>query len=163
MSIADAGRSKARFYGVIENTPQSILTVLKAINPEGEVLGVCYEAGPCGYGLYRQLSGMGHDCEVVAPSLIPRRGSSRVKTDRRDKSDKPCGDATYSVVRQVFINGEIDDPGYADFYVDPDTGYVQQILSFHAKVTIEGETIPEWTETALFEYNVAVQWPDSSS
>ena len=84
VSIADAGRSKARFYGVIENTPQSILTVLKAINPEGEVLGVCYEAGPCGYGLYRQLSGMGHDCEVVAPSLIPRRGSSRVKTDRRD-------------------------------------------------------------------------------
>lgn len=44
----------------------------------------CYEAGPCGYGLRRQLLEMGHDCIVVAPSLIPVKAGDRVKTDRRD-------------------------------------------------------------------------------
>jgi transposase len=43
-----------------------------------------YEAGPCGYGLYRQLTELGHDCIVVAPSLIPLKSGDRVKTDRRD-------------------------------------------------------------------------------
>ena len=51
---------------------------------EGEVLLFCYEAGPCGYGLYRQLIILGHDCEVVAPSLIPQKPGDRIKTDRRD-------------------------------------------------------------------------------
>jgi transposase len=45
---------------------------------------VCYEAGPGGYELYRLLTSMGVDCEVVAPSLIPKGSSDRVKTDRRD-------------------------------------------------------------------------------
>jgi len=43
-----------------------------------------YEAGPCGYGLYRYLTGKGFACHVVAPSLIPRKAGDRVKTDRRD-------------------------------------------------------------------------------
>ncbi|MFH1570482.1 MAG: IS110 family transposase, partial [Gemmatimonadota bacterium] len=47
-------------------------------------LRFCYEAGPCGYDLYRQLTAMGHECMVVAPSLIPRRPGERIKTDRRD-------------------------------------------------------------------------------
>lgn len=47
-------------------------------------LRVCYEAGPTGYGLYRQLAGMGVRCQVVAPSLVPVRSGDRVKTDRRD-------------------------------------------------------------------------------
>jgi len=47
-------------------------------------LRVCYEAGPCGYGIQRHLSARGHDCVVVAPSLIPKRAGDRVKTDRRD-------------------------------------------------------------------------------
>jgi transposase len=47
-------------------------------------LRVCYEAGPCGFGLYRLLASMGVACDVVAPSLIPRRAGDRVKTDRRD-------------------------------------------------------------------------------
>ncbi|MGH8115180.1 MAG: IS110 family transposase, partial [Rhodanobacteraceae bacterium] len=49
-----------------------------------ETLHVCYEAGPTGYGLYRQVLGLGHECIVVAPSLIPRRPGDRVKTNRRD-------------------------------------------------------------------------------
>ena len=47
-------------------------------------LRFCYEAGPCGYGIQRQLSTAGHECVVVAPSLIPKRAGDRVKTDRRD-------------------------------------------------------------------------------
>lgn len=43
-----------------------------------------YEAGPCGYWLYRQLSAMGHVCYVVAPSLIPKKPGERIKTDKRD-------------------------------------------------------------------------------
>src|ERR1700750_1571622 len=46
--------------------------------------GFCYEAGPCGYGIQRQLIALKHDCIVVAPSLIPRRPGERIKTDRRD-------------------------------------------------------------------------------
>src|SRR6516165_10614504 len=44
----------------------------------------CYEAGPTGYGLYRQVRALGHDCIVVAPSLVPKRPGERVKTNRRD-------------------------------------------------------------------------------
>ena len=45
----------------------------------------CYEAGPCGYEVYRLLTAVGQDClVVVAPSLIPKKASDRVKTDRRD-------------------------------------------------------------------------------
>ena len=54
----------------------------------GEVsaLRACYEAGPCGFELHRLLSSMGVACDVVAPSLIPRRAGERVKTDKRDAS-----------------------------------------------------------------------------
>jgi transposase len=47
-------------------------------------LHFCYEAGPTGYGLYRQLRELSHDCVVVAPSLIPKKPGERVKTNRRD-------------------------------------------------------------------------------
>ena len=47
-------------------------------------LRVCYEAGSCGFELHRLLVSMGVACDVVAPSLIPRRAGDRVKTNRRD-------------------------------------------------------------------------------
>ena len=50
----------------------------------GEVLKVCYEAGPTGFGLCRRLREAGIDCIVVAPSLVPGKAGDRVKTDRRD-------------------------------------------------------------------------------
>jgi transposase len=51
---------------------------------DGCRLEFCYEAGACGYGIYRQLTELGHHCTVVAPSLIPMRPGDRIKTDRRD-------------------------------------------------------------------------------
>src|SRR4029078_202411 len=47
-------------------------------------LHICYEAGPTGYGLYRQIQALGHACLLVAPALIPKRPGERVKTNRRD-------------------------------------------------------------------------------
>ena len=67
----------------IPNEPKVIRRVFRKLARDGE-LRVCYEAGPCGYELYRQLQELGIDCKVVAPSLIPRRPGDRVKTDRRD-------------------------------------------------------------------------------
>ncbi len=47
-------------------------------------LTFCYEAGPTGYGLYRLIKALGHECVVVAPSLTPKKPGDRVKTNRRD-------------------------------------------------------------------------------
>lgn len=52
--------------------------------PRRSRLRVCYEAGPTGYALYWQLAALGVGCEVIAPSLIPRKPGERIKTDRRD-------------------------------------------------------------------------------
>ena len=59
-------------------------TLAAKLASHGWRLRFCYEAGPCGYGIQRQLSEAGHECVVVAPSLIPRKPGDRVKTDRRD-------------------------------------------------------------------------------
>jgi transposase len=84
VAVADAIGGKARFYGEIANTPEAIKKLVKQLCPDGEVISFCYEAGPCGYEIYRQISQLGHHCSVVAPSLIPTKPGERVKTDRRD-------------------------------------------------------------------------------
>lgn len=58
--------------------------LLRRLRGKATTLQVAYEAGPCGYGLYRYLTGKGVPCQVVAPSLIPRKAGDKVKTDRRD-------------------------------------------------------------------------------
>ena len=67
----------------IPNEPAAIKKTIKQI-AKGRTLRCCYEAGPCGYVLQRQLTGMGIECQVIAPSLIPQKPGDRVKTDRRD-------------------------------------------------------------------------------
>jgi transposase len=84
VGVARAGRGKPEYAGEIKNSVAAVRKLLRRLSPDGEVLQVCYEAGPCGYGLYRQIKSLGHDCEVVAPSLIPRKAGERMKTDRRD-------------------------------------------------------------------------------
>jgi transposase len=73
-----------RYYGEIMNTPEAIAKLVKKVAGKKDLTALCYEAGPCGYGVYRQLKGMGYRCDVVAPSLIPKKAGDRVKTDRRD-------------------------------------------------------------------------------
>ena len=57
--------------------------LLKRLASERKTLRFCYEAGPCEYGIQRQIASAGHECAVVAPSLIPRKPGARIKTDRR--------------------------------------------------------------------------------
>ena len=85
VAVAEEGRQgEVRFLGDIENTPEAVRRLVTRLAGKHRRLAFCYEAGPTGYGLQRQVSALGHDCAVVAPSLIPRRPGERVKTDRRD-------------------------------------------------------------------------------
>ena len=77
-------RGEIRFVGEIENSPATIERLSKKLARRYERLHVCFEAGPTGYELYRQILALGHDCMVVAPALIPKRAGERVKTNRRD-------------------------------------------------------------------------------
>jgi transposase len=70
--------------GVIGTRASDIDALLRKLQAKGGALHFAYEAGPCGYWLYRSLVHRGVPCAVVAPSLIPRKPGDRVKTDRRD-------------------------------------------------------------------------------
>ncbi len=83
VSIAEEGRGEPRYWGMISNTPEAIRKLVRKLG-ETRNLRVCYEAGPTGYGLYRLFLSLGIECEVIAPSLIPKKPGERVKTDRRD-------------------------------------------------------------------------------
>lgn len=85
VAIAEGGRGgEVRFLGDIGSDPGSVASMVAKLAKGGGNLHFCYEAGPTGYDLYRQIVGLGHDCAVVAPSLVPRRPGERVKTNRRD-------------------------------------------------------------------------------
>jgi transposase len=80
LPVAEPGRSReVRFLCEIENTPGTIERTVKELGARYDRLQVCFEAGPTGYGLYRQIQELGHECVVVAPALIPKRPDERVK------------------------------------------------------------------------------------
>jgi len=83
VAVAESGSSEVRSWGTIPNRPESVRKLIRKIG-EGSKLKCCYEAGPTGYVLYWQLTRLGVECEVIAPSLIPTKAGDRVKTDRRD-------------------------------------------------------------------------------
>ena len=80
----ESKRAEVREHGEIANTPAALTRLLGKLGGPGVELNVCYEAGPCGYGIQRQVAAAGHSCAVVAPSLIPQRPGDRIKTDHRD-------------------------------------------------------------------------------
>lgn len=86
IAVARPGRQAPERWGEIGNKPKSIEKLVNRVAAAfgGELVQWCYEAGPCGYNLYRQLLALGQDCQVVAPSKIPHKPGDRVKTDRRD-------------------------------------------------------------------------------
>ena len=85
VAIADVGREgEIRYLGEIDSSPLTIERMIRKLAGRYEKLHFCYEAGPTGYGLYRQVRGLGHHCTIVAPSLIPKKSGERVKTNRRD-------------------------------------------------------------------------------
>jgi len=85
VAIAEGGRNgEVRYLGEIENAEVATRKLVRRLAASHQRLTFCYEAGPTGYGLYRQIKALGHECVVVAPSLIPKKPGDRVKTNRRD-------------------------------------------------------------------------------
>lgn len=84
VSIAPAHSTEVRRYGIINGSLDAVDKLLKKLAQPGIELRVVYEAGPCGFVICRHLRSKGIACEVVAPSLIPKKASDKVKTDRRD-------------------------------------------------------------------------------
>lgn len=85
IAIAEEGREgEVRFFGKIPATPEAMRRLIGKLGAKYDALEFVYEAGPTGYGLYRQITQAGHRCAVIAPSLIPKKPGDRVKTNRRD-------------------------------------------------------------------------------
>jgi len=85
IAIADQGReNKARSYGAIANDLDALDKFCRKLASTASRLYFVYEAGPCGYSIYRHLTAKGFECMVAASSLIPKKCGERVKTDRRD-------------------------------------------------------------------------------
>jgi transposase len=83
VALAEGGREEVREYSKIANTTAALQRLAGKL-ARGHELGLCYEVGPCGYRIQRQVTALGDDCVVVAPSLVPRKPCERIKTDRRD-------------------------------------------------------------------------------
>ena len=85
IALADSQGGDVRQYGSIDGTLSGLDSVIRKLQSRGKQhLMFVYEAGACGYGVYRHLRAKGFDCMVVAPSKIPRAKGNRIKTDRRD-------------------------------------------------------------------------------
>jgi transposase len=87
ISVAYAAGGTAeppQFVGEIGTRQCDVDKLLRRMKTRSSRVVMAYEAGPCGYGLHRYLTGKGVDCRVVAPSLIPKKPGDRVKNDRRD-------------------------------------------------------------------------------
>lgn len=85
VAIADANHGReVRFWGTIPNTAHQLQRIAEKFTERHGRVEFTYEAGPCGYDIYRQLKARGLSCHVIAPSLIPRRLGERVKNDHRD-------------------------------------------------------------------------------
>jgi len=85
IAIADEGRqNQPRSYGTIANELDALDKFCRKMVSTSSRLYFVYEAGPCGYGIYRHLTQKGFDCTVAAPSMIPKKSGDRIKNDHRD-------------------------------------------------------------------------------
>jgi transposase len=85
VALAEGGPGdETRRYGRIDGEPGALDKVVRKLVSTGKQLRFVYEAGPCGYEIYRHLNSQGYHCVVVAPSQVPRRSGDRIKNDRRD-------------------------------------------------------------------------------
>ncbi len=83
VAVAEEGQGATRFVATIPNEPRAVRQLLRRLGSARQ-LRCGYEAGPCGFAPYRQLTDWGISCQVVAPAELPRKAGDRVKTDRRD-------------------------------------------------------------------------------
>ena len=55
VAVGEPDGGEVRYIGEIPNTPDAVVKLVRQLRKEGSKLSFCYEAGPCGYGLHRQL------------------------------------------------------------------------------------------------------------
>lgn len=180
IAVADAGRSAGRLIGTISHDVGKLLKTLARMGDPGEV-HVVYEAGPTGYGLQRELVGRGYRCEVIAPSMIPRRCGERIKTDRRDCL-RLAELSRAGELRAVWIPDPVDESirdlaRAREDAVNARTQARHQLKGFLLRHEIRFDGKTSWTktyyrwlgtlnlqsaasQTALTEYWQAVQWAD---
>ena len=84
VATGEESGGEVRHYGAIGGDLGAVGRLARKLESRGKVLVFIYEAGPCGFGIYRLLRGRGHECWVVSPGMTPRSNADRVKTDRRD-------------------------------------------------------------------------------
>lgn len=82
VALAEPGRGEVRSLGIIANEPTAVRKLVQKLGKKN--LRACYEAGPTGFAMYWQLVELGVECDVIAPTLIPKKAGDRIKTDRRD-------------------------------------------------------------------------------
>jgi transposase len=85
VTVAEEGRAgEVRHYGTIPGDLEALGKLVRALRAPGRRLHFVYEAGPCGFGIHRYVTGQGEQCVVVSPTGVPKSGTRRIKTDRRD-------------------------------------------------------------------------------
>ena len=90
VALAEEGReSEVRYFGTIGGDMAALDKVVRKLVSLGKSLRFVYEAGPCGYEIYRHLTRQGFDCAVVAPSLIPKKSGNRIKGFLKIKFSSP--------------------------------------------------------------------------
>ena len=90
VAVAEAGRGgEVRHLGTIENTPAAIIKLARRLKQKHGSVEFVYEAGPCGYVIYRQLTTAGFIWHVCAPSHTPIKPGERIKNDTRDAVASP--------------------------------------------------------------------------
>lgn len=181
MAAAEAdSRAPARQIGRMAHDVNKLLKALGKVGAPGEV-HVVYEAGPTGYGLQRALMAKGYVCEVIAPSLIPKRAGDRIKTDRRD-SVRLAELSRAGELRSVWVPDPRDEAirdlsrareaaihdrtqarlrlrGFLLRHGLRYPGKTAWTKSFHLWLTTLNFG-PDGSHTAFTEYQMAVQWAD---
>lgn len=107
IAVAEEG-GEVRHHGQIGGDLNALWRAVRKLESSGRELVFVYEAGPCGFGIYRGLSARGHRCWVVAPSNTPRRVRDRIKTDRRD-SVKLAGLARAGELTPIYVPDVADE------------------------------------------------------
>jgi len=166
ISLADDDRSEIRRYGTIGGTLADFKKTLRKLTATGKSLFFCYEAGPTGYELYRYITAQGHQCIVVAPSLIPKKPGDKVKTDQRDADNLTrllrSGDLT-----SVYVPNE-EDEAIRDLSRAREDAVIvfkqakQRLKSFLLRHNIRFDGSANWSEKHLRWLAESVNMPFSA-
>jgi len=144
---------QVRHFGQIPNRIDTINKLVSRLKREATVLKFVYEAGPCGFGLYRHLTRKGHLCDVIAPSKIPRMPGDRIKTDRRDAmklaQQYRAGDLTPIYIPNVEDEAIRDLSRAREDAMLEQKAARQRLKSFLLRLDIRYEGTANWNEAHL--------------